>query len=274
MLGFIFTIFNPNFLINKIMRNIFIQVFVILILFSCGGGENQKSNQEKEKTINELYNEFKSSETAQKCLDFDEKLQKNIQDALLASMLPSNPSGLSEVELDFQKNVLTGAYYSSTFIGDKKEINFYKQDSYNLLIDALNEGLDAYVVNGTKKQRLKSWEYNSSVIPEMITDSEYYLMLIVKSCTQPTTFDDNTFNPGALQGKVVVIDTKKGQALGSFDITANNKESLMFFEGEFLKSLREDLKIKINEAIISGLKTHTKSVQFKERQEPDFEFIY
>lgn len=254
----------------------FFYLLTLLFLSACGGGENtEQAGADNDKTIEELYADFKSSDDYQKSIAFDEKIQKIIDTESKMTLLPANQDGLANVQLDFQKNTMAGAYYAPTFIGMKETLQLGNQDGYENFMLALNEGIDKYeVAAATKKGRISSWDYVSTVFPNMISNSEYYVLMIVKKCNTPKTFDDNTFQQGEFAARVVIVDTKTSKRLGSFDIEAQNKESLMFVEGQFLKELRTDLENKINEAFIGGLKEHLGGVTYKERQEPYLKIIY
>ena len=79
----------------------------LIFLSSCGGGGESAdaTTSDKDKTIEEMYADFKSSDDFKKSVEFGEKIQKIIEEESRMAMLPASTDGLSGVKLDFQKNL-------------------------------------------------------------------------------------------------------------------------------------------------------------------------
>ncbi len=244
-------------------RILFLSTF--LILTSCGETEPSESSVEKELSFEELYNEFKNSESSQILISFDEGLQKLIDEESAKLQLPSDDSGLSKIDLDLMSNSFAGAYYTKSFIGLKSVMEFYNQSSYDALTKSVNKGLETFHPEEREKERQKSLDYAVSVIPPQIEGSEYFVLMLVRKCQTPQIIDEKTFILGEFEARVIVADTKTWKSIGSFDIAAKNQESLMYFEGQVSKAAREDFEENINSALMDGLKSRVASVQLKER---------
>lgn len=254
-----------------------VNLFVLLglgLLTSCGGGgSSSDSAEEKEKTLEEIYSEFKQSEEFKKCISFDEALSQKLDVLVKTSSLPVKPELLSAVKLDFQKNTLAGVYYSPFFLGEKKDLNWAMQDTYNLFFTALKDGIEEYKVKGVTNLK-SSWEYTQMDMVQQITNSEYYLVLVVNSFKMPDAIDDRNYASGIFAGKVIVLDTKTMEKVGSFDVVAQNSESLMFPEGGIVKAIREDFEKNINTNLMEGLKTNCAEVKHGTRnKEPKLEIV-
>lgn len=257
---------------SKISTKLLLIVSISYLFVSCGDS-SKESNVEEEKTLEQVYEEFKGSADSKMILEFNEQIEKMVDPVVKTASLPANPDGLKDVKLDFEKNVLTGSYLSPFFKGDQPTLNWYKEDSYSRVVTALEDGIETYRIQGVTNLK-SSWEYASTEIANFVSNSEYYLALVVKGFAMPDAQDDRNYLSGLFSGSVFVIDTKTGKKVGSFDVLAQNSETLMFPEGGIVKAIREDFEEQINKGIMDGLKEFCADVKHGDRNKvPKVEII-
>lgn len=248
------------------IKTLFFTAIISTSLLSCGSTE--EADGASEKSIAVLYNEFKDSDDCKNLLALNETIQKGIDHEIGFVLLPQDPSKLNELKLDFESNTQAGVFYSPTFIGEKPAITLGRQEKHGIFINALTAGVETYEIPDNDNKEA-SWSTYQKELTTLTQNSEYYVMVVIKSMILPVAINNTSFESGSFVARVTVLDTKTGKKMGTFDVNAFNSEELAFYEGtNVLYEIRDDFEKNINTALLDGLKQHTKDVKYDKGKPP------